>query len=162
MEKRKVTVNISGQPCSFYSDDSDDYISTLARRANAVMRETAPFSGYSAQNNAIFSVVYLMDALMRAEKGAAEEAAGGKPEGKAEARAEVRRNRKTAEKASAEEKGQISMWELLEDRKQTAERALPPKKSAADETNETQSEAEDSYSAVKVMLTEAETIRLAD
>ena len=110
MEKRKVTVIISGQPCSFYSDDSDDYILALEQRANAVMRQTAMFSGSSAYTNAILSVLSQTDALMRLElrKTAAE-----KPAAPAPRKAPVKEE-------SAENKKQISIWDLLEEKTETA------------------------------------------
>ena len=90
MEKRKVTVMIGGQSCSFYSDDPDEYITALARRANAVMRETSRFSKASAYTNAVLSVISLTDALLRAEREKAETAKGQQPE--------ARRSRKNLEK----------------------------------------------------------------
>ena len=109
MEKRRVTVTIGGQRCSFYTDDSDAYISALEQRANEVMRQTAKFSGLSAQTNAILSVIFLTDTLMRAEKEKTE---------MTERQAEARRIRKNTAKASAEDQGQVSVWDLLDDEKE--------------------------------------------
>ncbi|MBO7662926.1 MAG: hypothetical protein J6U01_06105 [Clostridia bacterium] len=106
MEKRKVTVLIGGQLCSFYSDDSDEYLLALEQRANAVMRQTAMFSGSSAYTNAILSVLSQTDALMRLEqrKAAAEKPASPAPR-KAPAKEESPENRK-----------QISVWDLLSEK----------------------------------------------
>ena len=60
MEKRKVIVSVGGQQCSFYSDDPDEYIAALAEKANKVVEQ---FSGINAK-----AILYLTDALMRAEK----------------------------------------------------------------------------------------------
>ena len=87
MEKRKVTVSIGGQVCSFYSDDPDEYLAALEQRANAVMKQTSRFSGSSACTNAILAVLLLTDRILRAEQKAAEEDAG-----------------------------QVSIWDLIDDR----------------------------------------------
>ena len=107
MEKRKVTVSIGGQSCSFYSDDSDEYISELEKRANEAMRQTAEFSRSSPYTNAVLSVLFLTDQLMRAEQP-----------GKLEKtqRAEQKAGRKNNQKAVAKDDGQVSVWDLLEDR----------------------------------------------
>ena len=112
MEKRRVTVSIGGQSFSFYSDDSDDYIAALEKKANAAMRETAGFSGLSAYNNAVLAVLLLSDRLLRAEQ---ERQPAPEPKGveaeeppKGEQKA-----RKTAPKAVRKEDGQVSMWDLL-------------------------------------------------
>ena len=106
MEKRSVTVLIGGQPCSFYSDDSDEFISALEQRANAVMKQTAKYAGSSAHSNAVLSVVSLTDSLLRAEALIAETA-----KGKAEEKhsSPVRKPVKNP----AEDKRQVSVWDLL-------------------------------------------------
>jgi len=105
LEKRKVTISIGGQPCSFYSDDPDEYIAALEKKANAVMRQTAGFSGSSIRMNALLSVVFLTDELLRAEQ---EEAA-------AETEQKVRKkNPPKAVKNAENEKTQVSVWDLLE------------------------------------------------
>ena len=105
MEKRKVTISIGGQPCSFYSDDPDEYIAALEKKANAVMRQTAGFSGSSIRMNALLSVVFLTDELLRAEQ---EEAA-------AETEQKVRKKSPPkAVKTAENEKTQVSVWDLLE------------------------------------------------
>lgn len=111
MEKRLVTVMIGGQRCSFYSDDSDEYISALEQRANEVMRQTARFS---LRANAVLSVISLTDALMREEKKTEETEEGMKANTGTEPKAENKRSRKGTANASAENKNQISVWELLE------------------------------------------------
>ncbi len=68
MQKRRVTISIGGVPCVFYSDDSAEYLGTLAQRANAAMRETAEFSGQSAYRNAVLSVLSVTDELLRTEQ----------------------------------------------------------------------------------------------
>ena len=89
MEKRRVTITIGGQPCSFYSDDPDGYLADLEKRVNAVMKQTAW--------HAVPAVILLADQLMRSEqKGSRKQA--GKPQPKAE----------------GEDRGQVSVWELLE------------------------------------------------
>ena len=102
MEKRKVTVTIGGQRCCIYSDDSDEYIAALTERANTVVDR---FSGMNAK-----AILFLTDALMRAEQAEkpAEEPAG--PED--EAKAEPVRARKNASKAP-KDKNQVSMWDLM-------------------------------------------------
>ena len=95
MEKRRVTISIGGQPCSFYSDDSDEYISALERKTNAVMRQAARYSGSSSCSNAVIAVLLLTDKLLRTEPKAP---------------------RKPVPKAAEEDKGQMSVWDLLEDR----------------------------------------------
>ena len=109
LEKRSVTIQIGGQPCRFFSDDSEEYLSALEERANAVMRETARFSGPSNRANAILAVLSLTDTLLRTEQKAAETAS--EPE-----KTEGRRPpaRKTPERNTATEKGQLSVWDLLE------------------------------------------------
>ena len=109
MEKRKVTLRIGGQPCSLYTDDSDEYISALEKRANDVLRRTAPFSGTSAYTNAILSVLSLADSLLRTERRGK---ADGKGQGQAQAPVQPRKN---PVRPVPEEKGQISVWDLLEE-----------------------------------------------
>ena len=100
MDKRRVTISIGGQPCSFYSDDPDDYIAALEQRTNAVLKETAGFST-SAYNNAVLSVISLTDQMLRTEQqGSRKSASKSAP--------------KSAEKDKIE-KGQLSVWDLLED-----------------------------------------------
>ena len=97
MEKRKVTVWLGGQPCRFYSDDSEEYLSTLAERANAVL-----------------SVLALTDALLRMEQRM-QEIAAEKKEVSIREPAEAKRQipRKTSSKAVEEDPGQVSVWDLL-------------------------------------------------
>ena len=108
MEKRRVTILVGGQPYSFYSDDSEEYLSALEQRANAVMKQTAAFSASSAHNNAVLSVLVLTDALLRMEQKSREIASEREA-------AEVRRMpaRKAPVKSAAEDRGQISVWDLL-------------------------------------------------
>ena len=104
MEKRKVTVRIGGQRCSFLSDDPDEYISVLEKRANEVMQETAAFSGLSVQTNALLSVLFQTDRLLRMEASAGREK---KP-------APGPAARKPQPKSTGKE--QISVWDLLEEK----------------------------------------------
>ena len=96
---------VDGQICSFYSDDSDAYIAALEKRANEVMKQTAKYSGASSHTNAVLSVIFLTDSLMREENEKTENAAGP---------AESRKNRKNTASSTAEDKGQVSVWELLD------------------------------------------------
>lgn len=115
LEKRKVIVLIGGQPCSFYSDDPDEYISALAQRANAAMRQTAKFSGTSPYTNAVLSVLFLADQLLRREQAEAE--GRDRPEqAEKPTRAEQKGGRKPHSKAAAEDAGQVSVWDLLDGR----------------------------------------------
>ena len=114
MEKRKVTVWVGGQPCRFYSDDTEEYLSTLAERANAVLRKTARDSGTSGNTNAVLSVLALTDALLRMEQRM-QEIAAEKKEVSIREPAEAKRQipRKTSSKAAEEDPGQVSVWDLL-------------------------------------------------
>ena len=105
MEKRRVTIWIGGQPCSFWSDDPDEYISALEKRADAAMRQAA--------GNAVHAAVYLADRLLRAEK-AEEPQTPGKPE-KAEKPQKAERAGKSGKK-DAVEKGQVTVWDLIDGR----------------------------------------------
>ena len=109
MEKRKVTVTIGGQRCSFYSDDPDEYIAALAEKANTVVEQ---FSGMNAK-----AILFLADALMRAEKAEkpAEEAGGLKAEAKAEPKRAGKGTKVPADK------NQVSVWDLM---KANAENAV--------------------------------------
>lgn len=102
MEKRKVTVRIGGQRCSFISDDPDEYISVLEQRADEVMRQTARFSGLSVQTNALLSVLFLTDRLLRTEQS---KSAEKEHVSKAPARTQI---------PKAAGKAQISVWDLLD------------------------------------------------
>ena len=104
MEKRKVTISIGGRPCSFYSDDSDEYIVALEQRVNTVMQETAKFSGSSSYTNAMLTVLSLTDQLMRMEQAE-------KPEKPAQ-----KGKKKADPKAAGKDDGQVSVWDLLDDR----------------------------------------------
>ena len=100
MEKRRVTVSVGGLPCSFYSDDPDEYISILEQRTNEALRQTAGFSGSSGYRNAVLTVLSLTDQIMRTEQK-------GKTEPKG--------NRKSTPKtAGKEDRGQVSVWDLLD------------------------------------------------
>lgn len=112
MEKRKVTVLVGGQFCSFYSDDSDEYIFSLEKRANEVVSRTARLSGMSSHTSAVLSVIYLTDALMRADQ---------QRTNNSDKRNETPKIRKNSSQASAEDQGQLSVWDLLDNRKKTDE-----------------------------------------
>ena len=109
MEKRRVWISVGGQPFGLVSDDTEEYLSALEHRANEVMRETARFSG-SSYTNAVYSVLSLTDELMRAEQRAQQAASGPKtPKAGPRKMAE-----KAAEKTAEKERGQISVWDLLD------------------------------------------------
>ena len=114
MEKRRVTITVGGQPYSFASDDPDEYIRTLEKRTNAALKETAEFAP-SAYAGAILAVISQTDRLLRAEEAGGTEKAEkqGKPQ-KAEPSEGQPRKETARKKASAQGKGQVSMWELLE------------------------------------------------
>ena len=94
LDKRRVTITIRGRSCSFFSDDEDAYIAELAERANATIKQ---FSGNNTN-----AVLYLTDALMRAERE--------KP-----AEEQPARSKQNTAKKPAEDKGQVSVWELLKE-----------------------------------------------
>ena len=108
MEKRKVSISVGGQSCVLNSDDSDEYLARLERRANEALKRTAGVAGASAHTNAICAVIALTDELMRTEQ-------------------KIRRwttERKTARNdpdkkqpagEPAQNWGQISVWDVLED-----------------------------------------------
>ncbi len=93
MERRRITIMLDGQPCSFYSDDPDAYLSDLEKRANAVLHQAAVYG----KNKEVLAVVLLTDQLMRME---------GSP-----ARPEQKEARKP--KPDSADKGQVSVWDLL-------------------------------------------------
>ena len=109
MEKRKVTISIDGQPCVLFSDDSEEYLSALERRANAVMKQTAAFSGSSSYTNAIRSVLILTDELLRTEQKYLKLST----ERKATENRSIH-DRKNPSKDAAKDQGQISVWDILE------------------------------------------------
>ena len=125
MEKRRVTITVGGQPYSFASDDPDEYIRTLEKRTNAARKETAEFAP-SAYAGAILAVISQTDRLLRAEEAGGTEKAEkqGKPQ-KAEPSEGQPRKETARKKASAQEKGQVSMWELLEKTETMPETAAP-------------------------------------
>ena len=121
MEKRRVTILIDGRPCSFYSDDSDEYIAALEQRTNAFMKQTAGFSGPSSYTNAVLTVLFLTDKLLRAEQETQKETeqkteakTEPKTELKTEKKAEPKEGRKNTAKAAGRENGQVSVWDLME------------------------------------------------
>lgn len=97
-----MTVRIGGQLCSFISDDPEEYISVLEQRANEVMRQTAAFSGWSVQTNALLSLLFQTDRLLRMEQSQ-------NPEKKQNPRAAVKE-----QNPKSPDRDQISVWELLE------------------------------------------------
>ena len=106
LEKRRVTLLIGGQRCSLYSDDSNEYLALLEQRANEALLRTARFSGPEAYTNAVYSLLSLTDELLRAEQRL--------QEGTEEQKAAESRSRKNAAKTAGVEKGQVSVWDLLE------------------------------------------------
>ena len=108
MEKRRVTISIGGQPCSFYSDDSDEYISELEQRVNAAIRLTA--------GNTVRSVILLTDQLMRMEQAAAPEAVDRQKQTEKQEQTEAPVKREPVRKKAAKtDEGQVSVWDLLGD-----------------------------------------------
>lgn len=120
MEKRKVTISIGGQLCSFYSDDSDEYITELEQRVNAAMEETA--------GNSVRAVIILTDQLLRMEQEKAGQAVATeqdmplkaeqeKPEqtDQPEKEKQLQAEQKGKKKAMKTEKGQISLWDLMDE-----------------------------------------------
>ena len=109
MEKRKVTIRIDGQAYSLYSDDSDDYLSALEQRADAVMKETAGLTGAVGYKNAVLSVLNLTDELMRAEEKI-------RMLGKGQQRVPENRSSAAPKRAAPEaskDREQVSVWDLL-------------------------------------------------
>ena len=119
VEKRKVTLSIGGQPCGFYSDDSEAYLTALEHRANAVMKRTARYAGPSAYTNAVLSVLTLTDELLRTEEKMREmrELSDAR---EADPALAGRNPRKPAEKnppkAPGKDPGQVSVWDILDGR----------------------------------------------
>ena len=109
MEKRKVTILIDGQPCVLFSDDSEEYLSALEQKANAVMKRTAEFSGSSSYTNAILSVLVLTDELLRTEQKFLE----ASTERKATENRSIH-DRKNPAKDTVKDQGQSSVWDILE------------------------------------------------
>ena len=105
MEKRRVTIWIGGQPCSFLSDDPDAYISALEKRANAAMKQAA--------GNPLHAVVSLADQQLRTEQ--AEKAPKAE---KAEKPEKPRKAEKPdpGKKSAMVEKGQVSVWDLINEK----------------------------------------------
>ncbi len=101
MNKRRVTVTIQGRPYTFYSDDTDEYIAELQRRANEALRETRELSGRSSP---VLTVLLLTDQLMRMETTKPEQPKMGKKEP----------GQKKEPKAKPGN-GQVSMWDLIEE-----------------------------------------------
>ena len=130
MQKRRVTISIGGVPCAFYSDDSAEYLGTLAQRANAAMRETAEFSGQSAYRNAVLSVLSVTDELLRTEQRVRElqdaEYRNAGDGGDSSSVLADRKNRppvcrsaagrrgSAKEEPKERDRGQISIWDILE------------------------------------------------
>ncbi len=102
MEKRKVTVKIGGEHCSFISDDPDEYISVLEQRANEVMKQTAGFSGLSVRKNALLSLLFQTDRLLRLEQSIHVE------------KEPASRNAVRKQNPKSEGRDQVSVWDLLE------------------------------------------------
>ncbi len=103
MDKRRVTIWIGGQPCSFYSDDPDGHISALEKEVNAAMKQAA--------GNAVHAAVYLADRMLRTKQ--AEKPP--KPE-QPEKPQKAERAGKPGKK-DAVENGQITVWDLIDGRR---------------------------------------------
>ena len=109
MALRKVTITVGGRPCTFLSDDPEEYVSALEQKANAVMRKTGSFSG-SSYSNAILSVVSLTDELLQTEKKIQELSEEANPEPAEKKQAGVR---KKSPPKLRESDGQVSVWDVL-------------------------------------------------
>lgn len=121
VEKRKVTLSIGGQPCEFYSDDSEAYLTALEHRANAVMKRTARYAGPSAYTNAVLSVLTLTDELLRTEEKMREMrelSVEREPEGTnaGAGRSPRKPAEKNPPKAPGKDPGQVSVWDILDGR----------------------------------------------
>ena len=128
MEKRKVTVTVGGRTVSFYSDDPEEYIAALEKKADEALKRTAVFSGAS---DAVLAVLYLADQLTRAETEALSREAGRQPEAGTLSRGtgtdrprEAEQGRKAPAKTGKpgrekKKEEQVSIWNLLggEDRR---------------------------------------------
>lgn len=115
MEKRRVTVLIGGKPYSFYSDDPDEYISALEKRTNDALRQAGRLSGLWDASGAVLAVILQTDRLMRTEQE------GPKATEKQEEppkRTEAKGARKSGPKAAEEDRGQISVWDLIGEKRQ--------------------------------------------
>ena len=130
LEKRKVTITVGGKPCSFYSDDSDDYIAALEERSNAVMKQT---SAYSSTSGALLAVISLTDQLMRMEQAPATAQLSGSEQQNPKRRSpepaespeptespEPSKPSKTKQKRERKkepvkmDRAQVSVWDILE------------------------------------------------
>ena len=111
MEKRRVTIWIGGQPCSFLSDDPDAYLSALEKRANAAMKQAA--------GNPLHAVVSLADQQLRTEQ--AEKPLKAEKAEKAEKPEKTEKPKKAekpdpGKKSAMVEKGQVSVWDLINEK----------------------------------------------
>ena len=87
MEKRRVTISIGGQPCTFYTDDSDDYIAALQVKVNEAIRQ---FAG-----NYVHAMIHLTDQLLR--------------------KAEIKPQKvEKTQKNPSKKENQVSMWDMIE------------------------------------------------
>ncbi|MER2182690.1 MAG: cell division protein ZapA [Clostridia bacterium] len=119
MEKRRVTITVGGQPYSFASDDPDEYIRTLEKRTNAALKETAEFAP-SAYAGAILAVISQTDRLLREEQAAQMRKTKEPDKSQTE---KVFKKEPARKKVSAQEKGQVSVWDLLEEAERMPETA---------------------------------------
>ena len=119
MEKRRVTITVGGQPYSFASDDPDEYIRTLEKRTNAALKETAEFAP-SAYAGAILAVISQTDRLLREEQAAQMRKTEEPDKSQTE---KVFKKEPARKKVSAQEKGQVSVWDLLEEAERMPETA---------------------------------------
>lgn len=111
LEKRKVTIRIDNRPYTFYSNDPDEYIADLERRANLIMKETGPYAGPSSYSNAMLSVISLTDELLRKEA----EAPAGAAEGAPPRKTPGKKKKAAADRA---DDGQISVWDVLQEQQE--------------------------------------------
>ena len=103
MEKRKVSIVINGQPCSFYSDDTDEYIKALENKANEAIKQTA--------GNTVYAMIALTDQLMRMEQAKqAEPVTAVRPSKEDDKPEKPKKARKNMEKT---DDSQMSMWDLI-------------------------------------------------
>ena len=109
MEKRKVTVTVGGRTVSFYSDDPEEYIAALEKKADEALKRTAGFSGAS---DAVLAVLYLADQLTRAETEALSRGTGpDRPREAEQGRKTPAKTGKPGREKKKEE--QVSIWNLL-------------------------------------------------
>lgn len=97
-----MTARIGEQVCSFYTDDPDEYIEELVKRADETLRHAG---GSFAK-----AVLILTDAIMRAERAKVQDE--GKAATQAEPKAAAKRPGNNMER---KDRNQVSMWDLMKE-----------------------------------------------